>query len=326
MIVDCNPEFGIEMALALPYAYWLHEQGELEKVITSKGMKPFYYFCDDVEEKYDFRTIDNNVANVSSLPNSWIYGSHKNAELYKDEWEHWESFRDVEVGCGILDYEKWKMPNYTNHYKNDKLKFDKPFIVVANRYNWEHGKPPIGYFNLPCLQKLFDYLTNAGYVVVYKRPKNTEFVIDQNEMTTRASQIELTAEVEGGGTISDYELTKYYDGVVLFDDLLSDNKEYTYNEFQLNLFVNAEGFVGISGGSTLLLNLFQKPTITYLYNSSDLRPKFWENENGIKNIKNYYYMMNPNVIPFIDKECEKMKNNDNDEFLNLVKETFNETN
>ena len=48
MIVDCNPEFGIEMALALPYAYWLHEQGELEKVITSKGMKPFYYFCDAV--------------------------------------------------------------------------------------------------------------------------------------------------------------------------------------------------------------------------------------------------------------------------------------
>ena len=34
MIVDCNPEFGIELALALPYAYWLHKQGKLEKVIT----------------------------------------------------------------------------------------------------------------------------------------------------------------------------------------------------------------------------------------------------------------------------------------------------
>ena len=34
MIVDCNPEFGCELALALPYAYWLHEQGELEKVVT----------------------------------------------------------------------------------------------------------------------------------------------------------------------------------------------------------------------------------------------------------------------------------------------------
>ena len=179
MIVDCNPEFGIEMALALPYAYWLHEQGELEKVITSKGMKPFYYFCDDVEEKYDFRTIDNNVANVSSLPNSWIYGSHKNAELYKDEWEHWESFRDVEVGCGILDYNKWKMPNYTNHYKNDKLKFDKPFIVVANRYNWEHGKPPIGYFNMKSLYEMLNYLISKGCCLIYKSPKNTEFPLDQ---------------------------------------------------------------------------------------------------------------------------------------------------
>ena len=103
MIVDCNPEFGIEMALALPYAYWLHEQGELEKVVTSKGMKPFYYFCDDVEEKYDFRTIDNLAAGLGSLPNPWIYGNKKNAELYKDEWEHWESFRNVENGCGILN-------------------------------------------------------------------------------------------------------------------------------------------------------------------------------------------------------------------------------
>ena len=56
----------------------------------------------------------------------------------------------------------------------------------------------------------------------------------------------------------------------------------------------------MSGGSTLLLNLFKKPTITYLYNSSDLRYKFWEDEQGNKNIKNYYYAMNPNVIPYID--------------------------
>ena len=28
-------------------------------------------------------------------------------------------------------------------------------------------------------------------------------------------------------------------------------------------------------------------------------------------------MMNPNIIPFIDRDCEKMKNNDNEEFLNI---------
>ena len=55
---------------------------------------------------------------LSSVPNPWIYGSHKNAELYKDEWEHWESFRNVDRGCGILDYREWKMPNFKNQLCN----------------------------------------------------------------------------------------------------------------------------------------------------------------------------------------------------------------
>mgnify|MGYP003116576177 CR=1 FL=1 len=322
MIVDCNPEFGVELILALPYAHWLHEQGKLEKVITSKGMKPFYYFCDNVEEKYDFRTIDNNAAKTIKLPNDWVFGNKKNAELYKDEWEHWESFTKVDRGCGILDYTKWKMPDYKNHYKNDEFKFEKPFIVVANRYNWEHGGPPVGYFNIKCLYEIFNYLTESGYMVIYKRPNNTEFPIDQNEMNTLRNQEQLMAEVDGIGTMTDFDLTKQYDDVYLLDDFFKHNSQYTYNELQLNLFANAKGFIGMSGGSTLLLSLFQKPTITYLYNSSDLRDKFWENENGVKNIKNYYYMMNPNTIPFIDRDCQKMKNNDNKEFLNKIKETF----
>ena len=76
----------------------------------------------------------------------------------------------------------------------------------------------------------------------------------------------------------------------------------------------------MSGGSTLLLNLFQKPTITYLYNTSDLRENFWTSKNGNINIKNYYYMMNPNIIPFIDRECEDMKQGNYERFLKLVKE------
>ena len=60
--LDINPEFGIEIVCVIPYAHWLHKQGKLEKVITSKGMKPFYYFCDNVEEKYTSRTVDNKQA------------------------------------------------------------------------------------------------------------------------------------------------------------------------------------------------------------------------------------------------------------------------
>ena len=40
MVVKANPEFGVELALVVPYAYHLHTQGKLDTVITSKGMKP----------------------------------------------------------------------------------------------------------------------------------------------------------------------------------------------------------------------------------------------------------------------------------------------
>ena len=46
MIIDVRPEFGYELTCAVPYAYYLHTKGKLEKCIIPKGMKPFYYFCD----------------------------------------------------------------------------------------------------------------------------------------------------------------------------------------------------------------------------------------------------------------------------------------
>ena len=320
MIIDVKPEFGYEIACSIPYAYWLHKRGELEKVITCKGMKPFYYFCDNVEEKYDSRTIDNSKAGLNTLPNSWIYGNKDNAKLYKNEWPIWEEFMCEEKGCGILDYRKWKLPNYTTQYKNDRFVFDKPFIVVANRYNWEHGTRPVGYFDIKCLYEIFNYLTNKGYTVIYKRPSNTEFPPDQNEMTTILYKETLSAIVEGVGNITDKQLTSYYDDVILFDDIVEKNKDLSYNEVQLQLFTNAEKFIAMSGGSTLLLNLFQKPTITYLYNTSDLRENFWQSKNNNINIKNYYYMMNPNIIPFIDRECNDMKRGEHKKFLKLIKE------
>mgnify|MGYP001235547990 FL=1 len=320
--VDIHPEFGIELALGLPYVYWLHENNQLEKVVTSKGMKPFYYFCDNVEERYDYRTIDNSAAGLDSLPNPWIYGNKHNAQLYKDDWILWKDFMCEEKGCGILDYRKWKVPDFTKQYKNNRFLFNKPFIVVSNRYNWEHGTKPVGYFDIKCLYEIFNYLTEKGYLVIYKRPKNTEFPPDQNEMATLHNKEILSANVDGIGEITDHELTNYYEDVILFDDIVKENNDLTYNEVQLKLFANADKFVAMSGGSTLLLNLFKKPTITYLYNSSDLRENFWESKNGNVNIKNYYYMMNPNVIPFVDENCVDMKNAIYYRFLNLIKENI----
>ena len=55
--IKANPEFASELVCVVPHTYWLHQQGLLEKVITSKEMKPFYYFCDNVEEFYDIQEM-----------------------------------------------------------------------------------------------------------------------------------------------------------------------------------------------------------------------------------------------------------------------------
>ena len=36
MIIKNNAEFGVELALAVPYAYWLHKNNQLEYVVTSR--------------------------------------------------------------------------------------------------------------------------------------------------------------------------------------------------------------------------------------------------------------------------------------------------
>tara|TARA_R110001592_G_scaffold72198_3_gene220606 strand:+ start:6204 stop:7181 length:978 start_codon:yes stop_codon:yes gene_type:complete len=325
MIIDTNPEFGIELTLVIPYAYWLHTQGKLEKVVTSKGMKPFYYFCDNIEEKYDYRTVDNEAAGMNNIPNNWIYGFKENAKLYKDEWPEWEEFADVERGCGILNYNKWVLPNYTDFAKKSIKKLEhifdttnKPYIVISNRYNWEHGQPPQAYFSIECLYEIFNNLTEKGYNVIYKRPKNTEFPLDQNEINTVHHQEKLTANVEGVGVIDDYELVNFYDNVFLLDNIVLKNPSLTYNEVQLKLFSNANGFITMGGGSTLFPCFFKKPTIAYYGGTlTEINRKcFWEDSKGNKNIKNYHYMINPNLIPFIDK------NNDYTKFVNKIKQVF----
>ena len=72
-IIDLNPEFGYELVCGMPYAYYLKKQGKKVKVITCRGMSPFYWFCDEVEEKYESRSVDNNTNGVQNLPNNWIH-------------------------------------------------------------------------------------------------------------------------------------------------------------------------------------------------------------------------------------------------------------
>jgi len=298
MIIDVNPEFGYELACSIPYAHYLHKKNKLEKVITCKGMKPFYYFCDNVEEKYDSRNIDNRSNGVQNLPNNWI---HHNAEAVLGKKMSELPPEEQIKGNGVLDYREWSPPPYREHYANNQFKYDKPFVVLSNRYNFEHGQPPLGFFTIECLYEIFNYFKEKDYYVVYKRPKNNEFALDMNEiMALQSNYNDINADVEGIGNITDFELCNYYDNVLLLDDIVKEGG-LSYNETQLKLFSNSSGFISMGGGSGIFCSYFKVPNITYLHTSGEIRENYF-NENCY-----YRKLSNANIYPVVDKNEDIIK-------------------
>jgi len=276
--VKVNPEFGIELALAVPYAYWLYKNNQLETVITSRDMKPFYYFCNDVREEFDYRTIDNHAAGLDKLPNIWIHGI------------------DPLEKPGILDYSQWVSPPYKEHYKNDEFDFGKPIVFISNIYNFEHGKPPkYHFFDILTLYEMFTYLVESGYAVIYKRPTNEEgFAIDQNEINSVRSNLNILADIEGIGVISDRDLPNYLQDVWLFDDIVKKYPQYTYNEVQLKIMANTDKFISVCGGNGILSSLFGGTSILYVTQGRELRPNYFSDESYWKKLSG------ADVIPVFD--------------------------
>jgi len=276
MTIDINPEFGYELACSIPYANWLKENGQEVKVVTSKGMKPFYWFCDEVVEKHTYRSIDNSTNGVQNLPNTWI---HHNAlvNFGKDYNELTEE--DKIKANGWLDYSKWSPPAYRKRYLDTSLELPENYIVISNRYNLEHGQEPIGYFDIESLSIMFNLLSEKGYNVVYKRPNNTEFATDPNELRDR----NITANLKGVGTITDYQLTSFYNNVFLFDDLVKSIGR-DYNTSQLNIFSKAQGFISMGGGSSILCSYFEKPVIIYVNTSKDIRPGYFDENSYFRKL------------------------------------------
>lgn len=285
--IEVNPEFASEIVLCVPYAYYLHKNDLLECVITSKGMKPFYYFCNNVKESFTSRSLDNLVA-LKDVPNKWIHNSEAGGKRN-----------------GVIDYNEWIVPPYREYYKNNLFNDLKPYIVVNNIYNVEpgpYGYKPYRYFDIKNLYDMFVSLTEKGYNVIYKRPLNNEFVIDQSEQVTLTSNLKITADVENLGTITDFDLIKYFNKVYNLNDL---QKKYNleYNELQLKLFSESEGFVTVNGGGGILCAYFDKPVVKYVNKGKELRPMYLEYPDSYIN-----KLSSAKVYPVFDNFEEWPKN------------------
>lgn len=300
--IKVNPEFASEIVLCVPYAYYLHKNNLLDSVITSKGMKPFYYFCDNVKEILEERTLDNSLA-LNDVPNKWIHNSEAGGRRN-----------------GVIDYNEWIVPPYREQYKNNEFDHLKPYIVVNNIYNFEPGSDgfkPYRYFDIKNLYDVFSYLTERGYNVIYKRPKNDEFVVDQSEQASLFRKLTITENIKDIGLISDYDLCKYFNNKVI--NILDIKTIHDYNTLQLKLFSEADGFVTINGGGGILCAYFDKPVIMYVNKGKELRPMYLEYPDSYIN-----KLSKAKVYPVFDNYEDWPKNGGRNynKLLNAVQSIF----
>lgn len=273
--ISINCEFGVELACVIPEIFYRHCMGENIEMNVCKGMKPFYWFLENVNEVFQYRTIDNSAAGLDQFKNNWIHGI------------------DSLNNPGVLDYTEWLSPDYRTHYGNDHFVWNRPTVFLTNKFNLEHSEFPYGFFDIQCLYDMFTLLVNKGYTVIYKRAGNTEgFALDQNEVGVLHSGLQgIKADIEGVGVIDDKQLCGYFEHVVNFDDLVG---HFDYNTTQLMVMANCSRFISVCGGNSILSSLWGGKVISYVHKGAELRPNYFGPHS-------YFRMLSgANVIPVYD--------------------------
>lgn len=220
MIVSShNIEFGYELISVIPYANYLASKGLLTKTISGNDTDCLYYFSPNHE--------------INTEPRSW-YNTNK------------VTSPNIRIHKPTLDKTQFLVPNYKEHYANDKFKFDDEIVIICNRHNTEWNTKPINYFDLPTLRALFELLQDK-YNVIYINVEGRPELYDN-------------APPEPFG---DFELLKEYPKVTNIHDLHKQYDWYTFNELQLMLFSNCEKYITMNGGHSILASYFGGENFIY---------------------------------------------------------------
>jgi hypothetical protein len=227
MKVKTQCEFGYELQLVIPYAYYLHTINDLEKTISSKMTRELYYFSNDHSELYKNRIFENpDVPNRSPhIPE--------------------------------LDYSQYLPPPYKSVFTNSLYSFDKPLLIIHNKYTYEWNNPPINFIDIATLDKIFEYCNNK-YKIVYINPSASIIVTDHSHVL----------QLEGETAV----LNKY--AITLGSELYSQTKDIykinNFNHFQLLLHSNCERFISVQGGNSVLASYFGGTNIIYAKRGAEL--------------------------------------------------------
>lgn len=214
-VTDFQGEFDQELRYVIPFAYWHYLNGTLKKTISCKNTKEFYFFSENHEERYQERDWQTTTG-YYEFPNM----------------THSTSF----------SFRKWIKVPYKQHYRNEVFVFDKPLLVIANKFNVEWDNPPLNFLCIDDLDRIISAYSHK-YQIVYNRPLPTHIVSDNSETLD----------------LNEHSwLGEKHPEVLLVDDLYEAHKSTVnnFNHLQLMIYANCDRFISMHGGTAALASCF----------------------------------------------------------------------
>lgn len=212
--ITYNGEFAPELQFVLPFAYWHYKNGSLKATISSTNTKELYFFSPEHQEKYPTRT---NTGNYNFEMPRILYSQNYNMQ-------------------------KWEQVPLKQKYHNNIYVYEKPILIIANRYNSEWDGPPISFLSLPILSYIITNLKDK-YTIIYNRPRPQDITLDESDIFDLNEFAWLKIE---------------HPEVILMEDLWKNDPGHAnnYNHLQLMVYANAQNFISTHGGTATLASYF----------------------------------------------------------------------
>lgn len=268
--LEYTGEFGAELVLFVPLMNYLSEIGELKhrNITTYKGMKCFYDHmkCQKIIEK----SCDRIYLSPQDRP-SWL--PIKNEHTF-----------DGKNGSPKLYY-----PDYRKKFKNKTIKIntEKQILIVHNKFCNEWNSGPINYYSPSDLDIIFSILKHH-YTIIYIRhgieDLNDGFSKDHNEIFE----------------MDDLAVLEKHKEVILFDDIVRNNKEYDLNTVKNIIYSRCYRFLSVQGGGCHQIAMFSGSLISILHRRGQ--------ETNLAYKNGYYNILcNPSSIRTISTNMNEVK-------------------
>jgi hypothetical protein len=231
-------EFGYEVISWLPYLLDLKRHVDFRLVTYGRpGSKVFYNFSD---EHHEFGvgivgSMWGDLATYAALQASRggtpiVFPRAKRNILV--EGRPWRT-RDIHTDIPndeyyeLLDYSAVRLPS--------AFRFERPFVVINNKFTAEWGGPPTNFFSREELIALRDFLIRRGYAIVY------------NHFREKSRTRELGFDLDDSGIFGASEHT--FD---LSDEYRKTDDIDARNRLQLSTYNQAVFVIAPQGGSCYL--------------------------------------------------------------------------